>query len=183
MPVYVMPKMKQFLESNGPWDQLVKLHNLELILLQADSTVNLNADHSVTPFLVPHRDEYSETVGFKILGQHQQAMFIPDIDKWEKWERDLPDQTASVGLAFIDGSFFKNGEIAGRDMSEIPHPFVTESMQFLKDLPDNEKQKIHFIHFIHFNHTNPLLNTSSKQRYTVKEAGFNLAFAGAIFPI
>ena len=180
IPVYAMPKMKGFLESNGPWDQLVRLHNIELIPLQADSTVNLNSELSIIPFLVPHRDEYSETVGYKISGPNEQAMFIPDIDKWERWDRDLRGQTGSVNLAFIDASFFKNGEIPGRDMSAIPHPFVTETMQLLNDLSEIEKRKIHFIHF---NHTNPLLHTSSKERGMVEKAGFSLAEEGAIFPI
>ena len=32
----------------------------------------------------------------------------------------------------IDGSFYQNGEIPGRDMSEIPHPFIVESMDLMR---------------------------------------------------
>ena len=54
-----------------------------------DSTINLNKDLKVTPFLVPHRDEYSETVGYKIQGKQKSALFIPDINKWNTWERNI----------------------------------------------------------------------------------------------
>jgi pyrroloquinoline quinone biosynthesis protein B len=45
-------------------------------------------------------------------------------------------------------------------------------MQLFKDLPVNEKQKIHFIHF---NHTNPLYQSGSNARDVLKNAGFQLA--------
>jgi pyrroloquinoline quinone biosynthesis protein B len=73
----------------------------------------------------------------------------------------------------IDGSFFENGEIPGRDMSEIPHPFIVESMEVLRDVKDKSR-----IHFIHFNHTNPVLNQDSSPRKDVLNAGFNIAGSG-----
>ncbi len=68
VPVWAMPRMRDFLASSGPWSQLVRLRNIELQPLAADSTVTLGDSLHVTPFLVPHRDEYSETVGFRIEG-------------------------------------------------------------------------------------------------------------------
>ena len=62
-PVYAMPRMKQFLETNGPWDQLIKLNNISIQKINDNVLVQLNERLSITPFLVPHRDEYSETVG------------------------------------------------------------------------------------------------------------------------
>jgi len=178
VPVYTMPRMKDFLETNGPWDQLVELGNVELIPLQSDSSFNINQGLSVTPFLVPHRDEYSETVGYRITGPNQQAIFIPDIDKWEKWEARLSQQISLVHLAFIDGSFFKDGELVGRDMSAIPHPFVSETMELLGNLTPAEKNKVQFIHF---NHTNPLLREESAERDIVNNAGFNIAHEGGVY--
>src|SRR5207253_749477 len=61
--VYAMPRMRAFLEANGPWDQLVRLHNIELTPLTAGVEVALNERIAITPLVVPHRDEYSETVG------------------------------------------------------------------------------------------------------------------------
>jgi len=61
-----MPRMDTFLTRNGPWSQLVSLKNIELMDLKSDSAIQLPSQISVTPFLVPHRDEYTETVGFEI---------------------------------------------------------------------------------------------------------------------
>jgi len=180
VPVFAMPEMKSFLESNGPWSQLVQLGNIALQPLKADSTFTITPNLNVTPFRVPHRDEYSETVAYKIEGPEKAALFIPDIDKWNKWERDIREEIKKVDYAFLDATFYKNGEIKGRDMSEIPHPFVEESMQLFTNLPEKEKQKVVFIHF---NHTNPLLEKDSPEAAAVEQAGFKLAREGQIFEL
>ncbi len=179
VPVYAMPKMRTFLTENGPWSQLVNLQNIDLQPLRADSTIQLNERLRVTPFQVPHRDEFSETVGYLIESREVSVAFIPDIDKWEKWKTDVAGLVRSVDYAFLDGTFFENGEIPGRDMSEIPHPFIAESMARLKDLDLLEKAKVHFIHF---NHTNPVLREEAS-RNTVTNAGFRIAWQGQIVPL
>nr|NIR37970.1 MBL fold metallo-hydrolase [Actinomycetota bacterium]NIS29534.1 MBL fold metallo-hydrolase [Actinomycetota bacterium]NIU64877.1 MBL fold metallo-hydrolase [Actinomycetota bacterium]NIV86023.1 pyrroloquinoline quinone biosynthesis protein PqqB [Actinomycetota bacterium]NIW26684.1 pyrroloquinoline quinone biosynthesis protein PqqB [Actinomycetota bacterium] len=68
VPVYAMPRMREFLSANGPWDQLVRFGNIELRTLDDGVGIALNDRIRVTPFRVPHRDEYSETVGFRIQG-------------------------------------------------------------------------------------------------------------------
>ena len=175
VPVYAMPKMRQFLTSNGPWSQLIKLNNIQLMLLQNNKKTNLNAQLSVTPLLVPHRDEYSETVGFLIAGPNKTALFIPDIDKWQKWKTDIAELVKQVDYALLDATFFENGELPNRDMSEVPHPFVEETMNLLNDLSKNDKSKVIFIHF---NHSNPLLQENSAARHKVLKAGFGYATEG-----
>jgi len=174
IPVFAMPRMKTFLEENGPWSQLVELENIRLQKLKSDSTINLNENIKVKSFLVPHRDEFSETVGYKILINNKSLIFIPDIDKWEKWETNITELIKKVDYAFLDATFYKNGELK-RDMSEIPHPFVEESMELFSDLTETDKQKVHFIHF---NHTNPLLIEGSTAQKEVLKKGFNLAKEG-----
>jgi pyrroloquinoline quinone biosynthesis protein B len=178
VPVYAMPRMRAFLQSNGPWDQLVSLKNIDLQSLKADSTVQAGGKLKVTPFLVPHRDEYSETVGFRIQGPSKSALFIPDIDKWSKWEMDIVTAIASVDYAFLDATFFDGEEINHRDISQIPHPFIVESMALFADLPTQEKAKVHFIHL---NHTNPALDSNSKQYQKILNAGFRVASFGETF--
>lgn len=177
VPIWAMPRMDSFLHSNGPWSQLVSLQNIRLNRLNADSTVRLNQSFKITPVKVPHRDEYSETVGFIIESDKKKVLFIPDIDKWEKWERDIVAEVGKVDMALLDGTFYKNGELPGRDMSEVPHPFVEESMQQFSSLTSAEKSKIIFIHF---NHTNPLLKKHSAEKKNVKEDGFNVAEEGML---
>jgi len=176
LPVFAMPKMKTFLGKNGPWSQLVKLANINIKTLKSDSTFSLNERIQIKPFLVPHRDEFSETVGYEIMINNKSLIFIPDIDKWEKWEIDISELIKKVNYAFLDATFYKNGELK-RDMSEIPHPFVEESMELFSALSDAEKQKVHFIHF---NHTNPLLIEGSTAQKEVFKKGFNLAKEGEI---
>ena len=174
LPVFAMPKMKTFLEENGPWSQLVKLENINIKALKSDSTFSLNERIKIKPFLVPHRDEFSETVGYEITINNKSLIFIPDIDKWEKWETNITELIKKVDYAFLDATFFKNGELK-RDMSEIPHPFAEESMELFSELTEKDKQKVHFIHF---NHTNALLIEGSTAQKEVFEKGFNLAKEG-----
>jgi len=176
IPVFAMPKMRTFLKENGPWSQLVELENISLKELRTDSTFHLNKNIKTTPFLVPHRDEFSETVGYEILINKKSLIFIPDIDKWEKWDRNIMDLIEKTDYAFLDATFYKNGELK-RDISEIPHPFVEESMDLFSDLSEKNKQKVYFIHF---NHTNPLLINGSHAQKEVRGKGFNLAREGQI---
>jgi pyrroloquinoline quinone biosynthesis protein B len=180
VPVYAMPRMKKFLENNGPWNQLVTTNNIALQEIENRKEIELTSNIKVIPFTVPHRDEFSETVGFKIIGPKKSVLFIPDIDKWEKWETDISEAISQVDYAFVDPTFFDGEEINSRDISEIPHPFIIESMELFKGLPSEEKQKIYFIHF---NHTNPVINNQSKAYQQVIENGFNVAQIHQIIPM
>lgn len=177
LPVYVMPKMKRFLETNGPWDQLIKLNNIELKTLSSKIKENLAKDLYIMPILVPHRDEYSETVGYLIVGPNKKVLYIPDIDKWSKWNESITNWLKKVDRAYIDGTFYTADEIKLR-ISEVPHPLVKESIDKFKSLALNDRKKIHFIHF---NHTNPLLFPNSTQRQSLLSQGFNIAHQGDIF--
>jgi len=172
IPVYAMPRMKMFLETNGPWEQLVELNNIDILPIQNETKVQLTSNLAVIPFTVPHRDEYSETVGYKIIGPNKSALFIPDIDKWSKWKKDIVKEIQGVDFAFLDATFFDGPEINTRNIAEIPHPFVSESMELFQNLPQTEKSKVHFIHF---NHTNALLNQNSDSYKKVLDAGFNVS--------
>jgi pyrroloquinoline quinone biosynthesis protein B len=180
LPVYAMPRMRAFLETNGPWDQLAELNNIDLRPLAAGEAVELNPRVSVTPLLVPHRDEYSETVGFRIDGPGRSALYISDIDKWHLWDRRIEDVIADVDVAWLDGTFYDAGEVPGRAMEEIPHPFIAESMQRFASLPARERAKIRFIHL---NHTNPALDPDTEARRAIEAAGFRVADEGERFDL
>jgi pyrroloquinoline quinone biosynthesis protein B len=175
VPVYIMPRMETFLSKNGPWDQLVRYKNIVLHPMNDGKSVRLNDRLSITPFLVPHRQEYSEVVGFRIKGPHRQILFIPDIDRWEDLDRmgtRIEDLIARVDVAFLDGTFYGEGEIPGRNMSSFPHPLITHSMDRFQSLPSEERAKVRFIHL---NHTNPALIQGSEAQNTIKQRGFGLA--------
>ena len=178
IPLYLMPKFYNFILNNGPWNQLVELNNIKLNKIYNREKVILHNNLSFTPIQVPHRDEYSETVGYVIEGIHKKALYIPDIDKWAKWEVSIVEMIKSVDYAFLDGTFFDEKEINNRDISEIPHPFIVESLKLFKELDESEKSKVYFIHL---NHTNPVLNSESSEYKKVISAGFNIAKTGMEF--
>lgn len=179
IPVYAMPRMKNYLETSGPWSQLVSFNNIDIKPLRNDSIVNLNDKLKVTPMLVPHRDEYSETVGYKIEGANKTALFIPDIDKWQKWERSIIEEVKKVDYAFVDASFFRDGEL-DRDMSKIPHPFTTQTTTLFENESLETKSKIHFIHY---NHTNPTIRERHHLKDSIIHLGFNFAKEGDIYEL
>ena len=178
VPVFAMPRMAEYLRSNGPWSQLVSYGNIELRVISDRQTVEATPRVRVTPLSVPHRQEFSEVVGFVIQGPRRSVLFIPDIDSWHEWDEigiRIEDEIAAVDVAYLDGTFFANGEIPGRDMSGFPHPFISHSLERFQDLPASEKQKIRFIHL---NHTNPALNPHGDARRQIEAAGFAVAEEG-----
>jgi pyrroloquinoline quinone biosynthesis protein B len=175
VPVWAMPRMRDFLAGHGPWSQLVRLGNIVLRPLAADSVVALSPRVQVRAFVVPHRDEYSETVGFVVTGPRRRFAFLPDIDKWERWSRPVEDLVREVDLAFLDATFHDGSELPGRDLAEIPHPLITESLARFAPLPARERAKVRFIHL---NHTNPALDPGSAAARRVRAAGHALARVG-----
>ena len=178
-PVYAMPRMAQFLQNNGPWSQLIDLENISIKPLQNKTPVSVSPRLSITPFIVPHRDEFSETVGYLIAGQSKRALYIPDIDKWDLWETDINRLLTQVDYAFLDATFFKDGEIP-RPMSDVPHPYVEESIIRFKSLAVEEKSKIYFIHL---NHTNPARDENFEDRRAIENKGYHFATFGMRFSL
>jgi pyrroloquinoline quinone biosynthesis protein B len=172
--VRVLPRMSYFLQNNGPWSQLVDINNIKIKEINFGSSTKELANIDVTPVQVPHRDEYSETAGYIIKGKNKKALFIPDIDKWEKWDRDLSQIAKEFDFLLIDATFYDSKEI-NRDISEIPHPLVTETIDLLSGLSKENRNKVYFIHM---NHTNMMLDPESELSRLVLSKGFNIARLG-----
>jgi pyrroloquinoline quinone biosynthesis protein B len=178
VPVYAMPRLAGFLRANGPWSQLVKLENIQLHEMKAGEPVLAGSSLRVTPLLVPHRQEYSEVVGFRIEAPGRTVLFIPDIDSWEQWDAlgtRVEDEISKVDVAYLDATFYANGEIPGRDMTGFPHPFIRHSMERFASLPASEKAKVRFIHL---NHSNHALWAGTPERAAIEAAGFHVAEQG-----
>ena len=173
--VWAMPRMGAFLSSHEPWASLERQGHVALRALVADTPVTLSPRVTVTPLQVPHRDELSETVGFVIRGPSRAVLYLPDIDKWERWDTRIEDVVAGVDVALLDGTFFADGELPGRDMSVIPHPFIAESMARFAPLPKDERAKVRFIHL---NHTNPALDAHSDAVKRIRGAGMDVCEEG-----
>lgn len=186
------PRLLDYLRTNGPWSLLFDADHLRgetLPALDASPRTTRGAGTprgaaegalTIRAFHVPHRGEFSDTVGFVVEGPERSLLYIPDIDKWERWEVPIEDWIGAVDYALLDGTFFGPGELPGRSMSEIPHPFIVESMKRFESLPESERRKIFFTHL---NHSNPAANPSSIEADLVRQAGFTILEDGHIFPL
>ncbi|HIC88804.1 MAG TPA: pyrroloquinoline quinone biosynthesis protein PqqB [Anaerolineae bacterium] len=161
MPVYATPRLADFLRHNAPWSQLVALHNVSLRLLTPDDETWLSPDLRLIPVLVPHRDESSDTVAFVVRGPSRQLFYSPDIDGWDRWERNLRDFIAEMDVALLDATFFSSDELPGREMSDVPHPLATDTAERLVGVDCD-------VRLIHLNHTNPLLAPGLERDWLAK---------------
>jgi pyrroloquinoline quinone biosynthesis protein B len=172
VPVYATPRMARFLRDNGPWSQLVALGNIELRDMEVGRELALTPHLRVTPLAVPHRDEFSDTVGFRIRGGDHTLLYIPDVDKWERWDRDVRAEVAAVDVAVLDGTFADAAEIPGRTQVDIPHPLVPDTTARLGGVAAR-------VLFTHLNHTNALLRGSPPR----DGRGFTRAVDGQVIPL
>lgn len=173
--VWASARMRGFLGANGPWSLLVDDGAIVLEELVPGREVRLADDLTVTPFPVPHRDEFSDTLGFVVRGPTRTVAYLPDIDKWERWETPLEAWLAGLDLALVDGTFHGPGELPGRDMAAIPHPFVVETLARLADAPADLRARVVFTHL---NHSNPLADPRSDAARAVRAAGMAVAREG-----
>jgi pyrroloquinoline quinone biosynthesis protein B len=178
LPVYCSNRMTRFLSHNGPWEQLIRLKNIEIHSIEPDQSISLTSGISVEGFQVPHREEYSDTLGFKIYGKQKSLLYIPDIHKWEKWHRSAIDEVRKADIALIDGTFYSPTELPSRDLTSIGHPFITHSVELLKDVVATGKKQVFFIHL---NHSNQALDPGSEEQKALLRQGFALASDGMEF--
>ncbi|MEC8692616.1 MAG: pyrroloquinoline quinone biosynthesis protein PqqB, partial [Bacteroidota bacterium] len=125
------------------------------------------------------RDEFSETVGYSLKGKNKRALYIPDIDKWSKWDQSIDSLIKIHDYVFIDGTFFADGEIP-RPMSEVPHPFIEESAKRFSSLDRYHRNKVYFIHL---NHSNPARNRDFQGRKIIESAGMHFTNFGDTFTL
>ncbi|MCF3944709.1 MBL fold metallo-hydrolase [Oceanobacillus alkalisoli] len=178
LTVMAGPKMKKLLESDAPWSQLVANENISIQELKEKEAVYLSNETTITPILVPHRNEFSETVAFWIEGLNKKVLFIPDIDRWDEWDIDIYELAKEADICFLDGTFHSPEDLAhiNRDFRQIPHPLMTETMERLRDLTEETE-----IYFIHLNHSNPVLNEDGLLRREMEAKGFYIADEGMEF--
>lgn len=177
LPLYGTPRLLAYLEDNGPWSLLLSAGTLRPVELPPGRRIELAEDLAVRALAVPHREEFSDTVAFVIEGPSRSLLYLPDIDKWERWDTPIEEVLGEVDVALLDASFFAAGEIPGRDLADIPHPFVVESLERFRPLPLDERAKIRFTHL---NHTNPAVDPDSAAAARIRAAGMRVARDGEV---
>jgi len=171
---YCSPRMAAFLSEHGPWKQLLALRQLSLLPQAARAPFSPIPSVTVTAIPVPHRDEFSDTMAFVIRGPSRAALFVPDIDAWERAPALLQELLDGVDVAYVDGTFFDGRELPERSLAEIPHPLMTDTMRRLED---RARAKPGSVRFLHCNHTNPVLHEAALVR-SIEDRGFAVAQQG-----
>lgn len=172
IPLHVTDRMARFLTTNGPWSQLVELAQVEPVIFSAGVPFSPIDGIAVTAIPVPHRDEFSDTVAFRIEGPTRTVLFCPDIDRFEGTL--LEEMLEGVDVAYLDATFYDGRELPGRDISEIPHPPMVVTME---RLAERARTAPGSVRFIHLNHTNPAL-CDRTIRAELKRLGFQIAEEG-----
>ena len=180
LPVYCSKRMNDFLAQNGPWSQLVNQKNIITRIIEPLQIFSLTSSLTVLAFQVPHRDEYTDTLGFVIQGPKRSLLYIPDIQNWKIWDRSIQQEVQKADIALLDGTFFSPEELPSRDLSSIGHPFISASMKLLGGIVREGKTKVYFTHL---NHSNLALDPAGEARKIIEKNGFDLAEDGMEFPL
>ena len=177
MPLWVMPRMAAFLEGNQPWASLVRDRHVVLHEMTPGLSVQLGKHLSVRPIQVPHRDEFSETVAFVVQGPSRSVLWLPDIDRWPG---DWSDWLADVDVAWLDGTFYDDRELPGRDLAKIPHPRISDHLQEYARVAGEASVEIRLIHL---NHSNPVACAGTREAELVTSVGVAIAEEGELFDL
>ena len=108
-------------------------------------------------------------------------MFLPDHDDWEQTLESVgystPNdwfQALGATHVLLDATFWNGDELSGRDMRDVPHPTVEETLARVQDGALGGPEII----LIHLNHTNPLNNPDSPQSRMIEVAGHRIGRRG-----
>ncbi len=172
LPVYCSKRMNDFLTQNGPWSQLVSQKNIVARTISPGQRFSVTSQISIMALQVPHRDEYSDTLGFQIKGPNRSLLYIPDIHNWKIWDRSVVEEVQKVDIALLDGTFFSPKELPSRDLNSIGHPFILDSMKILSEIAQSGKIQIFFTHL---NHSNLALDPDGDARKIIEKNTFALA--------
>ena len=91
----------------------------------------------------------------------------------------VPRLLDGVTVAYLDASFYDGRELADRDISQIGHPLMVDTMRRLKDRALAEPG---LVRFIHLNHNNPALHDPELQAL-IERRGFRVARRGERLPL
>ncbi len=169
LPCWVTREMAHFLESEAPWRLAVEQGHLDLRAHDPPVTFAPWADLEISLLPVPHRHETSDTVAISVNGS---ALYLPDIDSWDDWP-EAEEVVAAHSAAFLDATFWSSDELPLRDMADIKHPLVLDTLGRFGHLASTRRLVL-----THLNHTNPVCDPTSDEHARVLDAGFEIALEG-----
>jgi pyrroloquinoline quinone biosynthesis protein B len=171
MPVHVSSAVANVLRTNAPWSNLVDEGHVSLFEFHAGEQEEPVQGIRIEPLTVEHRNELADTVAFKVHGPHRTALFCPDIDQWGNALERLLD---GVDIALLDGTFYDESELPGRDRAVIGHPTIVDTMERIEAMGASRPADVRFIHL---NHSNAVFHAGAAAD-DVNARGFRVAKAG-----
>jgi pyrroloquinoline quinone biosynthesis protein B len=175
LPVYCTPDMQKFLAQNRPFADLIARENILIYPVEHGVDVPVHPELTITPYKVEHRRDFTDTVAYILKGSRQTILYVPDMDDVTP---DIAELIGRMDVALIDGCFYSGAELPGRDIREVPHPLIPDTMDLLQDQVRSTE-----IVFTHFNHSNHAIHPESEEGKKVVARGFGLAADGDEFAL
>ena len=165
--VLAPPGVCGFMENNMPFKELILRKNILLNSITPGQEISIFEDCSIAPFQVPHRPDAITTYAYLIKRNKGQEtiLYMPDTDEINE---EIVDLAGKCDIAIIDGTFFSREEISTRDINEIPHPFIQDSIKLFTKMGTR-------VIFTHINHTNPVNDPVSEASGKVLESRYEIA--------
>ncbi len=179
-PVYCTRAMADFLAADAPWSLLVDQGRIRLHPLGVGAWHRVDESLEAQLLSVPHRNEIADTVAFLFRGPTSTLLYLPDIDAWDRWDRDLVETVQGVDVALLDATFWSLDELPGRTVADVPHPLATHTMDLLQGVADRGKVRILLTHL---NNSNPALMEDGPEAAEVTRRGFQIAREGMRFDL
>lgn len=171
MPLVAPASVVGFLSENQPWRALLDAGRLAPISAE-DGPVRFGP-LLVEGIPVPHRSEFGSTVGYSVsVDSEPWILYVPDIDSWKAWSA-AEGVLGSHRICLLDAAFGSPDELPGRDISKIPHPFVSDTITRFADLANGRRMIL-----THMNHSNTLAEPASDLSIAAARAGFEVARDG-----
>ncbi len=183
--LHVSKSMAELIHQTPNWNLMIE-QGVFVIQEMTDRQIEQQPGFSITPLLVPHRGELSDTHAFIIRGENKSLLYLPDHDSWDEtlalykmntireWLTSL-----NVDIALIDGTFWSSDELSSRNQASVPHPPIKQTIEMLGYKQHGDPDII----FFHLNHTNPVYDEWSEEYTQVVEMGWSIAKQGMRFTI
>jgi len=173
LPLFAPSSVLEFLEENEPWATLISGEHLRPISID-DATATVDRI-TVSAVHVPHRAEFTATVGYSIaIDDNPWVFYLPDIDGWDEWP-EAEEVFTRHDVCLIDATFSSMDELPGRDIAAIKHPLVPDTIVRFQHLtPD------HTMILTHINHSNRLGVPDADITTLAHELGFTIAHDGLV---
>lgn len=182
VPVYCSPSVSSIIYASPVFRSLIDGDFIRIMEFKDNiplEIVNYRGQKTyfkLEAFKVPHREDFTDTYGFKIFHKSSSITYIPDI---KVLDEEIIRKIDDTDFLFFEGTFYWDDELwrvskIKRTSKELGHIPIVESLLILRELEIDMK------YYIHLNHTNPVLRSGSDERRSVEDAGIKIVDDGLV---